>query len=87
MALRLNCTKNFFGKDVTYENAYLRVNSFQGTKEGVSFQASIYTDSSKNIEIEKLPNHYCSINVEQPIIQQCYEYLKSREEYQDAEDC
>lgn len=87
MALKLTLKKVFFGKEVEYKDTYLRINSFNGDKDGVTIQASIYTDSTKETEIEKLPNYYCNIDIEKPILKQCYKYLKDREEYLKSEDC
>lgn len=87
MALKINCNKVFHGKEVVYTDAYLRVDSFEGDKNGIHFDAAVYTDSSKTDKIEQLPKHYSPVDIDKPILGQCYEYLKSREEYAEAEDC
>ena len=87
MALIKNIEKIVFGKLIELENVYISVDSISNYKEFMLAQVCMYSDNSKTYKIEE--NTYkieYLLNGENPF-KQAYEYLKTLEDFKDAEDC
>ena len=86
MALSKNTIKNIYGKDITFENAYIKITNISGNKELVILTVSIYSDNTQNNLIEiKEYNFIPNVENSAPnFIKQGYEYLKTLDEYKEA---
>lgn len=79
-------------KDTELENgikvygAYLRVENISLDKTDISFNIRKYVDKNKSFFSEDYLTCPYNIEGENPFIQ-AYEYLKTLEEFKDAEDC
>ena len=89
MALNKNYTKNIYGKDIIFENAYIQIIHDDGDKNIRNIQVVIY-DTNEKINIVEQTNYSFvpditdgSVN----FIKQGYEYLKTLDKYIDAVDC
>lgn len=82
---------NTIVKDVTIENAYIRVNTLWGNKSEVSFTVGHYQITQDNtLELVFIKEHKFMPNLEdgsENFIKQAYEYLKTLTEYAGALDC
>ena len=88
MALSKNTIKNIYGKDITFENAYIKITNISGNKELEILTVSIYSDNTQNNLIEiKEYNFIPNVENSAPnFIKQGYEYLKTLDEYKDVID-
>ena len=68
-------------------DTYIKVSSFSGNKEKMKFDVS-YINKDTNI-IMYIKNYYLTIELKSTrnTIEQCYDYLKTLDEFKDAEDC
>lgn len=83
MAIRINVELN---NGIKVEGAYLRVEYPTITKDSISFHLRKYINVEKPFFSEDILSTSYDINGENPF-KQAYLYLKSLEEYADAEDC
>lgn len=83
MALRKNVELE---TGIKVEGSYLRVEIPSLTKDTLSFVVRKYADIDKPYFKETFYNTSYDINGTNPF-EQAYEYLKTLEEFKDAEDC
>ena len=78
--------KNIEFKGLVIEKAYCKIWKFEGDKDTLAFGLSI--QANKDSEVINSYTFLCSYDIEgnNPIAQ-AYEYLKTLEEFKDAEDC
>lgn len=76
---------NGFG-EVTLNNAYCKISSFNGSKEQIIFMVSIQNKESENIFDQQIYTFVPSMS-DSNFIAQAYEYLKSLPEFANATDC
>lgn len=83
MAITKNIETQF---GITIENAYLRIESIEINRDLMTINLKKYADKEKSFFAEK--NYTCmyNINGENPF-KQGYVYLKTLEEFKEAEDC
>lgn len=88
MALSKNIIKNIYGKEITFENVYIKITNISGNKKLVILTVSIYSDNTQNNLIEmKEYNFIPNVENDAPnFIRQGYEYLKTLDEYKDVID-
>lgn len=99
MALKLNfkkkvvytCAelKDTMEQEVTYPDCYVVVGNISGNKNVVRMRVDYYEDSSKKKLLQnKFMDLFPSVaDDSENFIKQGYEYLKTLEEFKDAEDC
>lgn len=87
MALQKTIKKTVSGVEVAFKDAYIVVAGVNLDKINMTISVITYTNSKKQnvITNEDFTFGY-NINGNNPLIQG-YEYLKTLEEYADAEDC
>ena len=71
---------------IKVDGAYLRVENPSLTKDSLTFSVRKYVEAGKAFFVEEYFTTLYDINGENPFIQ-AYEYLKTLEEFKDAEDC
>lgn len=77
---------NNFQEFSTFEDAYLKVISFSGSKETISF--ALGTFKEKDGVLLQKQEYVFAIDLDGPNpIKQAYEYLKTLPEFADATDC
>jgi hypothetical protein len=77
---------NNFQEFSIFEDAYLKVTSFSGSKEAVSFALSIF--KKKDGVLLQKQEYVYAIDLEGPnLIKQAYQFLKTLPEFSDATDC
>ena len=77
---------NNFQEFSIFEDAYLKVTSFSGSKETVSFALSIF--KKKDGVLLQKQEYLFAMDLEgSNPIKQAYEYLKTLPEFSDAVDC
>jgi len=77
---------NNFQEFSIFENAYLKVTSFNGSKENVSLALGIFKEKNKVLLHKQ--EYVFTLDLEGPNpIKQAYEYLKTLPEFSDAIDC
>jgi hypothetical protein len=77
---------NNFQEFSIFEDAYLKVTSFSGSKGAVSFALSIFKEKD-GVLLQKQEYVY-AIDLEGPnLIKQAYQFLKTLPEFSDATDC
>lgn len=71
---------------VCVNNAYCRIENITIDKHNMNFNIRKYADKDKPFFDEQYLS--CSYNIEcENLFKQAYEYLKTLEEFKDAEDC
>lgn len=87
MALQKSIVKNIYGKNIIFEDAYLKIGEFEGSKESIKFNLLIF-DKTKTYLLDSIC--YCVIptieDSSSNFIKQGYIYLKSLPDYSDAVD-
>lgn len=85
MALKKTISlKNNFGLENTFQDAYIKVKSVNGTKESVT----AYVDYAKDTQVLVQKGFQFVPNMNgQNFIKQAYEHLKTLNEFVDAIDC
>jgi|LauGreDrversion4_2_1035121.scaffolds.fasta_scaffold91181_1 hypothetical protein len=77
---------NNFQEFSIFEDAYLKVTSFSGSKETISFALGTFKEKD-GILLQK-QEYVFAIDLDGPNpIKQAYEYLKTLPEFADATDC
>lgn len=88
MALKINKTKNYCGKEILFEECYLQILDYSGDKNTANISVVIYESVNKENIIDNIPYTF-KLNTSDTavnIIKQGYEYLKTLDEYKDAVD-
>jgi hypothetical protein len=88
MALIKQYSKNVYGDDVIFENAYFKICQVSGSKEKVEMNVSIFKDSNKEIAIENKSYEFVP-SIEKDAsewIKQGYDYMKTLPEFIEAID-
>ena len=83
-------TKNTNFKGVTIPDAYIRVNSFSGSKTHIAFNVGFYGWADKHGEREMFDQqaYQCAYDLNGPnAVQQAYAHLKTLPEFAGAQDC
>lgn len=87
MALKRKYVINLMGKDVEYENAYHMIHVLSVTKGGLRITVNIYSDSTKEYQIDTKVFKFEMTPVTTPdLIQFGYNLLKTLPEYDGSED-
>ena len=87
MALQKDYIKNVHGKEVVFEDAYHRIESFQGTKTSMVVLVAIYTDNECRVQIaSKQTILQPELEIADNFITQSYNHLKNLPEYADSLD-
>lgn len=86
MALRKQITlKSNFGDDVSFNDAYIKVENITGHKLQIRADISIHRKVNDRV-IER--RHYAFVpHMDSNFIRQAYEHLKTLSEFSDAIDC
>lgn len=87
MALQISVNKNYCGKEVNFQTAYLKIVSKVTTGNQVSANISIYSDINKEYTIEEFCDNF-TIDISDSAIneyKQIYRQLKENK-YMDAVD-
>ncbi|WP_143763782.1 hypothetical protein MKX34_23805 [Paenibacillus sp. FSL R5-0636] len=90
MALKMTLN---FDTGVVVENAYLNIGDITGNKDALYFQLDVYMSKSASEEGKKVIRqtlHSFTPSAEDDSLRwdkQAYEYLRTLEEFKDAEDC
>lgn len=71
---------------IKVDGSYLRVEFPSVTKDKLTFNLRKYVEANKSFFSEETITCDYDINGENPFVQ-AYEYLKTLEEFKDAEDC
>lgn len=81
--------KSNIEKDVTYKNCYIKITSISGDKEKLSINVNFYETADKEEIIDKKNYQFTPLIEDNSdnFIKQGYEYLKTLDEFKDAEDC
>jgi len=87
MALKKQITlKNNFGDDVTFNEAYIKVENLMGNKSQFRIDVSIYKRQNEQIVDRK--NYLFTPDLDgKNFIAQAYEYIKAKPEFSGAFDC
>jgi hypothetical protein len=86
MALTKNWNKNVFGKDVVFNNVYIKVGTIAGSKKILTAIVDIlvFEDGESIDKLSYIVPHNMS---GKNSIAQVYEYIKMAPEFIDAKDC
>lgn len=88
MALNKTIIKNFYGKEVSFEDAYHKITFLAGNKEKMNITLGIYNKEQNNLIEEKYYIFAPSVDDgSTDFIEQAYIYVKTLPEYADAVDC
>lgn len=75
-----------FGEEITFSDAYVRVDSISGGKEGIAVTAGIYKQAGGM----KIDNERCVFVPDlsgDNFVAQAYKHLKTLEKFENAQDC
>lgn len=88
MALRKTIKKDVYGKEIFFENSYIKVEQVRGNKNLINFELVTYTDDTLAYELERTQLSFTPDQDEESIRwdKQCYEYAKTLSEYADVVD-
>ena len=84
MAIKINVTKNVFGQTVNVPNVYFKVGNIIGNKDTVRFDVNGTVDD--NIVETKSYQFKPSMDGTN-FVAQCYEHMKTLQEYEYGKDC
>jgi len=86
MALSKNITVKAFGKNLNFDDAYIKVSSLTGTKDQVDVKICIF--SAKDGELlETTYVRFVPSMTSANFIKQAYEHLKTLPEFAGSTDC
>ena len=87
MALRKNINMTI-SSDINFvvENAYIKVDFVSGDKNTINITVGYYKTNESN-NCFKVNSYSFNPSLDNNFIKQAYEYLKTLEEFKDAEDC
>jgi hypothetical protein len=85
MAMTKSLTIDSYLGNISFDNAYIKVESISGNKEQVEGMVIISSEDRKKILFSSFYNFIP--NMEDNFIKQAYLYLKTLPEYADAIDC
>ena len=86
MALEKNYILTLAGKQISFANAYIKVDQQEGTKEKVRFAVNATTEKDGEI-IERKVYEFAPNLQGGNFIKQAYEHLKTLPEFEGANDC
>lgn len=88
MAIQKNKSVIVHGKEVTYENCYIRIENINGDKSFLNFDVVFYTNETCNIEIQREVHGFIPAEDVYSIRwdKQAYEYLKTQSYFLNAID-
>lgn len=98
MALKkiIKCEKKYFGnsdsdfiiKKITHNNSYIKIKQIEGSKENICLLVTMEDLDTKEIFSKEKYYFKPSVNENsENFIKQGYEYLKTLDEFKEAEDC
>lgn len=89
MALLKTTTKEVYGEQLIFENAYHQITSISGNKSRIDMQVTTYKNANKEVVIDCKPYSFepSQNDNAQRWDKQGYEYLKTKDEFKDALDC
>ena len=85
MALSKTVTKSFFGKEVSYEDAYIKVGQIHGDKEELIASIEVRVSADGDIIETRSIIFPLDLNGENPI-KQAYVHMKTLAAYAEAKD-
>lgn len=89
MAFMMNINKEVYGVTLTFNKAYHKVTDVRGDKDSVTATLKIYTDDTKQIELDTKLLTFAPDKDENSLRwdKQAYEYAKTLETFFGAVDC
>lgn len=85
MAIKKNIIQKFAGKEIQFDNAYIKIHSLNGNKSLVQITVLIL-DCAEGNEISNSVYNF-NPSVDLAWYKQAYEYLKTLPEFANATDC
>jgi hypothetical protein len=86
MALAKNITVTAFGKTLSFENAYHKVDGIIGSKDSINFKVNVFSSNGGDLINSKSFSFAPSLEGSN-FIAQCYEQMKTLPEFAGAIDC
>ncbi|NRT69994.1 hypothetical protein [Clostridium beijerinckii] len=89
MALRKKYNIEVYGKNVEFDNAYIEIKSLNGTKDNMTMTIQVYDSDQKANVIDTKYYSYTPDESDTSVnnFKQGYNFLKTLDEYKDANDC
>lgn len=87
MALSKSIQKVIYGKEIVFNNTYIKIAYLNGNKDNINFTVNIYDETRNHLLEEKSYSFIPSIEDSSTnIYKQIYEYLKLLEEFTGSTD-
>jgi len=86
MALKKDLTAKYLGKNISLNDAYIKISRVEGTKDNVLLVVNAKTEKDGELIWEK-GFFFNPLSKEKNIFASGYEYLKTLPEFESSEDC